>query len=187
MQKLSPVGILSLEQNLFTFDRLTTVACQIFPITPQQVREAALSLYDKSMISYPLTTGTVAYSHQKEDIQNVLLHCSKSEALPLFFMSNQALEKFYKNADSIFLKDERASLLGAVSGILTIGFPTNIDYLSELEYAIYILVLVQVKCWLIQAAPLKELNDYFAQLSFVKNNRQLGNKRRLTTLNLKWQ
>lgn len=155
VQQAHPVNaiiedVIVFEPKLFTFDSLSKVACNRLKVHASEVKQAALSLYDMGLISYPLTSETCAYSYQKNSIHKLLLLCSISDVMPLNVASKEAVGKLEQNADTLFISDEQTEILGAVSGIVAIGLPHDIT-LSVLEYALYILVLTQVKHWLLSS------------------------------------
>lgn len=148
--------------QLFNFDTLATSANNLFGVPKQEVKFSAVSLFEKGFISYPLTDETKAFSSDKDTLHTILSQCCNADSIEFSLYSKEALSIF-EGAENTFLQDfDEAHLVGAISGIIVVNIASRAE-LNALEYALYILILSQMKCWLINDSKRIDLNQLISE------------------------
>ncbi|AMW80634.1 hypothetical protein AMD27_17095 (plasmid) [Acinetobacter sp. TGL-Y2] len=154
--------------QLFNFDTLAESAISLFGVSKQDVKYSAVSLFEKGFISYPLTDQTKAFSSDKDTLHTILNQCCNADSIEFSLYSKEALSIFEGNEKTLLQNSDEAHLIGAVSGIIVVNIASRAE-LNSLEYALYILILSQMKCWLINDSKRIDLNQLIPQ-NLISNN-----------------
>ncbi|MBR0260532.1 MAG: DNA topoisomerase III [Selenomonadaceae bacterium] len=116
----------------FSLSRLQVAAGKAFGYTPQQVLDAAQSLYEKKLTSYPRSDCEYLPTTQLKDAQNILRNLSRS--------SNESLKKLSAHANpTIKSRAWNDKKISAHHAIIPTQKPLNMQ-LSEIEFNIYNLI-----------------------------------------------